>query len=338
MVRPHPDHRISVALSCANDSCRHPQLLTGSVVQARSCPLGAAASRVGGVVVDFAGVHDDADPQLPVRAVAGRMSALYSASSLPRVGTGFESVLAEWPTLAGSRYSGVRWCPRSSSSRSLAPGPRWQAARLRQAGRDAMETGFALSEIDTTPPHPARMYSLNNQYELEGLDVFPDQGNRANTRGQGGPCLTSSSEEEAGDLFRTGCPLSAAPRSRSRPLRHVDCEIPVRVVTHAKVAQPSDLQQCLLVQVNRYDALLGGKDSYAADRRAVRQLLRAASEALDSARANRAFLQRAVRYLAGEAGIRQIIVTIASTVTVGHGSAGCERECERRAFALLAAV
>jgi S-adenosyl methyltransferase len=101
-------------------------------------------------------------------------------------------------------------------------------------------------------------------------------------------------------------------------------------VTHAKVAQPSDLQQCPLVQVNRYDALLGGKDSYAADRRAVRQLLRAASEALDSARANRAFLQRAVRYLAGEAGIRQIIVTIASTVTVGHGSAGCERECERR--------
>ena len=114
-----------MALSCANDSCRHPQLLTGSVVQARSCPLGAAASRVGGVVVDFADVHDDADPQLPVRAVAGGMSALYSASSLPRVGTGFESVLAEWPTLAGSRYSGVRWCPRSSSSRSLAPGPRW---------------------------------------------------------------------------------------------------------------------------------------------------------------------------------------------------------------------
>jgi hypothetical protein len=56
-----------------------------------------------------------------------------------------------------------------------------------------------------------------------------------------------------------------------------------------------------------YDALLGGKDNYAADRRAVRQLLRAAPEARDSARANRAFLQRAVRYLAGEAGIRQII-------------------------------
>jgi hypothetical protein len=80
-------------------------------------------------------------------------------------------------------------------------------------GKDAMETGFALSEIDTTTPHPARMY----------------------------------------------------------------------------------------------DALLGGKDNYAADRQAVRRLLRAAPEARDSARANRAFLQRAVRFLAGEAGIRQII-------------------------------
>jgi hypothetical protein len=25
-------------------------------------------------------------------------------------------------------------------------------------GKDAMETGFALSEIDATTPHPARMY------------------------------------------------------------------------------------------------------------------------------------------------------------------------------------
>src|SRR3984957_11817503 len=56
-----------------------------------------------------------------------------------------------------------------------------------------------------------------------------------------------------------------------------------------------------------YDALLGGKDNYAADRQAVRQVLKAAPEARDSARANPAFPQRAVRYLVGEAGIRQII-------------------------------
>ena len=56
-----------------------------------------------------------------------------------------------------------------------------------------------------------------------------------------------------------------------------------------------------------YDYLLGGKDSYAADREAVRQILRTWPEVRDMARANRAFMQRAVRFLAGEAGIRQFI-------------------------------
>jgi S-adenosyl methyltransferase len=56
-----------------------------------------------------------------------------------------------------------------------------------------------------------------------------------------------------------------------------------------------------------YDAYLGGKDNYAVDRAAVRQILRTWPEVRDMARANRAFLQRAVRFLAGEAGIRQFI-------------------------------
>jgi hypothetical protein len=56
-----------------------------------------------------------------------------------------------------------------------------------------------------------------------------------------------------------------------------------------------------------YDALLGGKDNYLVDQAAVGQMLKSAPEVRDSARANRAFLQRAVRFLAGEAGIRQII-------------------------------
>jgi hypothetical protein len=56
-----------------------------------------------------------------------------------------------------------------------------------------------------------------------------------------------------------------------------------------------------------YDAYLGGKDNYAADREAVREVLRAAPEVRDTARANRAFLRRAVRFLACEAGIRQFL-------------------------------
>ncbi len=50
-----------------------------------------------------------------------------------------------------------------------------------------------------------------------------------------------------------------------------------------------------------------GKDHYHADQQAVRQVLKAAPEVRDSARANRAFMQRVVRFLVGEARIRQII-------------------------------
>ncbi len=56
-----------------------------------------------------------------------------------------------------------------------------------------------------------------------------------------------------------------------------------------------------------YDAYLGGKDNYAPDREAVRQVLRQWPEVRAMARANRAFMQRMVRFLAGEAGIRQFL-------------------------------
>ena len=56
-----------------------------------------------------------------------------------------------------------------------------------------------------------------------------------------------------------------------------------------------------------YDAYLGGKDNYAADREAVRQILRNWPEVRAMARANRAAMQRMVRFLAGEAGMRQFL-------------------------------
>jgi len=67
-----------------------------------------------------------------------------------------------------------------------------------------------------------------------------------------------------------------------------------------------------------YDAYLGGKDNYAADREAVRQVLRVAPELRDTARANRAFLQRVVRFLVGEAGIRQIVDIGTGIPTAGN--------------------
>src|ERR1017187_8000413 len=53
--------------------------------------------------------------------------------------------------------------------------------------------------------------------------------------------------------------------------------------------------------------LRGGKDNYAVDQEAAREILQAVPEVRDMARENRAFLQRAVRFLVGGAGIRQII-------------------------------
>ena len=52
---------------------------------------------------------------------------------------------------------------------------------------------------------------------------------------------------------------------------------------------------------------LGGKDHYAADRRAGDAVRRHRPQVVAGARANRAFLARAVRYLAAECGIRQFL-------------------------------
>ena len=56
-----------------------------------------------------------------------------------------------------------------------------------------------------------------------------------------------------------------------------------------------------------YDYWLGGKDNYAADRAAGDAVMQVYPGMAASVRANRAFLARVVRYLAGQAGIRQFL-------------------------------
>ncbi len=56
-----------------------------------------------------------------------------------------------------------------------------------------------------------------------------------------------------------------------------------------------------------YNYWLGGKDNFAADREAAEQVIATQPSILATVRANRAFLRRAVQYLAGEAGIRQFL-------------------------------
>jgi hypothetical protein len=56
-----------------------------------------------------------------------------------------------------------------------------------------------------------------------------------------------------------------------------------------------------------YDYWLGGKDNFSADREAGDEAVQAYPQLVSSVRANRAFLTRTVRFLAGEAGIRQFL-------------------------------
>jgi len=56
-----------------------------------------------------------------------------------------------------------------------------------------------------------------------------------------------------------------------------------------------------------YNYWLGGKDNYAADREAAEQAIAANPGIVTDVRANRAFLARAVRFLAAECGIRQFL-------------------------------
>ena len=66
------------------------------------------------------------------------------------------------------------------------------------------------------------------------------------------------------------------------------------------------------------DYLLGGQDNFAADRKAAEAMIEAYPTMVELMRANRAFLRRSVRFLAGEAGIRQFLDIGTGIPTAGN--------------------
>jgi trans-aconitate methyltransferase len=70
---------------------------------------------------------------------------------------------------------------------------------------------------------------------------------------------------------------------------------------------PVDVDTTIPQPARFWDYLLGGKDNYAIDREVGRQVLAIFPELIDSARADRAFLVRAVTHLVKDAGIRQLL-------------------------------
>jgi SAM-dependent methyltransferase len=83
-------------------------------------------------------------------------------------------------------------------------------------------------------------------------------------------------------------------------------------------AEPSAFDTSVANQARIYDYLLGGKDNYAADREAAEAALKVYPEWGFTARANRAFLGRVVRYLAAEVGIRQFLDIGTGIPTAGN--------------------
>ncbi len=66
------------------------------------------------------------------------------------------------------------------------------------------------------------------------------------------------------------------------------------------------------------DYLLGGRDNFAADRKAAEAMIEAYPTMVELMRANRAFLGRVARFLVGEAGIRQFLDIGTGIPTAGN--------------------
>ncbi len=71
--------------------------------------------------------------------------------------------------------------------------------------------------------------------------------------------------------------------------------------------RPRDIDIRVADQALVYNYLLGGKDHFAVDREVGERILQASPDLAVMNQANRAFLGRAVRFLAAEAGIRQFL-------------------------------
>ncbi len=86
-----------------------------------------------------------------------------------------------------------------------------------------------------------------------------------------------------------------------------DVPFPVAAVPEAPDWLPPGINAGVAHPARVYDYFLGGKDNFAADRALGDALTAQIPSAPYSARANRAFLGRAVRYLVTERGIRQFL-------------------------------
>src|SRR6202451_1414419 len=109
-------------------------------------------------------------------------------------------------------------------------------------------------------------------------------------------------------------------RNGARPNAHRRAEMSTNETAAQSGSKPGPLpfDTTKANQARVYNYLLGGKDNYAADRAAMEETLKIYPERAFTAGANRAFLGRAVRFLAAEAGIRQFLDIGTGIPTAGN--------------------
>jgi O-methyltransferase involved in polyketide biosynthesis len=83
-------------------------------------------------------------------------------------------------------------------------------------------------------------------------------------------------------------------------------------------AEPPQIDPNVANTARAWNYMVGGKDNFEVDREAARQLFAVAPVLRVAALASRAFLRRAVRYLADEAGIRQFLDIGTGLPTAGN--------------------
>src|SRR5690349_2745240 len=100
-------------------------------------------------------------------------------------------------------------------------------------------------------------------------------------------------------------PSQVAPQGNGAPS---DRTCPQALMSGPECADPGPRFDPLVPHPARvYGYWLGGKDHYPADREVAEEVIRCRPQVVTGARANRAFLARVVRYLAGECGVRQFL-------------------------------
>ena len=164
---------------------------------------------------------------------------------------------------------------------------------------------FARSANPVTPRTEERVLAFFDGLEILEPGLVPVQQWRPEDHAPAGPDKSwliggiARSRTDHVPVPPTSRPRSQQPRRSS----HLGEESAPTAVDRP----PPGIDATVPTAARMYDYWLGGHDNFAADRIAALKVTERTPGVAEAARANRAFLGRAVRYLAGEAGIRQFL-------------------------------